>query len=216
MTTIPAPPPGFEILEVEGDPDVLRLDDLRFRSPAGDIVTWAELPDYVGVLTEGEHSGSVMVALYPTPEMATKLAIPRGLPPAEMHMTLAFLGKTAELEREPIESAVRRWAADVPVLEGVVGGLGYFHGNPDSESGVVTYLSLDLPELPHSRETLVEALEGANAPPSKLHGFTPHMTLDYANRRPSFDFPIPISFDAVALSWGDERVSIPLGGGDGG
>lgn len=43
MTEIPAPPPGYEVLEVEGDPDEMNLDDLRFRAPDGTIVTAAEV-----------------------------------------------------------------------------------------------------------------------------------------------------------------------------
>jgi hypothetical protein len=43
MTEIPIPPQGYEVLEVEGDPDELKIDDLKFEGPGGEVLTYAEM-----------------------------------------------------------------------------------------------------------------------------------------------------------------------------
>lgn len=159
-------------------------------------------------LQEGEHSEGAMVALYPDPATAAAVALDGGEDPDELHITLAFLGKAASLDREGALSAVRAFAAGCPPLEGEISGVGHFVGGPDP----VTYLSVDLPELPHQRETLVSFLDGAGVPAKTDHGFTPHLTLDYASRRPKIDKPIPLTFSRVTLTWGDERIEVPFTG----
>lgn len=217
MTQVLTPPPDWEILEVEGDPDFIDPSELRFQGPNGEVLTLDEMVArrLIGdepLLEAAGHTGA-MIALFPAPPIAQALALSGGEDPAEIHMTLAFLGDIGSLgSGEAAQEVVRAWAAATPELAGEVSGIGHFEGNKDGSGGKVCYASVDLPELPHSREQLVTALAKAGLPASSLHGFTPHMTLDYRARRPTFALPMAITFDRVTLAWGDERYSFPLGG----
>jgi 2'-5' RNA ligase len=179
-----------------------------------------ESGEFTGISIEGigsrdlvEKAGNpgstgAMVALYPTPELATELAIPKGESPGDLHLTLAFLGDAGDAAaRDAALAAVRTWAAACPPLAGEVSGVGHFVSGPDP----VTYLSVDLPDLPAQREALVAALETAGQPAAGDHGFTPHMTLAYSKRQPKFDAPVPVTFDRATLAWAGEQTSVPLG-----
>lgn len=164
------------------------------------------------VLAEGkpgdDTSTMAMVALFPDRKQAEELALPRGEKPEQLHVTLAFLGKTKGLDFNKAKAAVEAWAKATPPLKGVLSGIGHFDlGKGD----VVTYRSVDLPDLPGPREQLVQGLDKAGTPASKAHGFTPHLTIDYRVRRPKIE-QAPISFPNVTLAWGDERHHFPLSG----
>lgn len=155
----------------------------------------------------------VMVALYPSTDVARDLSLTKGEHPDTLHVTLGYLGKSTELQGEDAAiQTVRRWAEDCPPLEGEVSGFGYFLGNPAAAGGKVTYASVDLPELPHQRQRLVDELSASSLPPRTDHGFTPHMTLDYASRRPALTKAVPLTFQKVTLVWGDNQYSFPLTG----
>lgn len=131
------------------------------------------------MLSEAEERSGVMVALHPHPRTQKKLALPGGEPPSELHVTLAFLGDQSELkDPDKLKSVVSDWASRTAPIEGKVSGHGLFTAG----DAPVTYLSPDLPGLPSARQDLVDSLEKAGMPPSKQHGFSPHMTLDYKDR----------------------------------
>lgn len=189
--------------------------DLRIETVARGMLS----PDWGAALPlppiQEEGAGAItqkgaMVALYPTPELATELALRGGEKPEEIHMTLAFLGPDAEalgVSSEKALDVIRRWASETSALEGTIAGEGVFRSGPKP----VTYLSVDLPELPEARERLIRMLDEAGIPPNRDHGFTPHMTLDYASRRPKLDGGVPVRFERVTLAWGGERLAVPLG-----
>lgn len=157
-----------------------------------------------------EPNTGVMVALYPPPPLAETFALDGGEPPEELHITLAFLGNQADLaDPEALKQTVQQWATSTGVLSGEISGVGLFTAGEDP----VTYLSIDLPALPGARQQLVSALAGADLAPSQLHGFTPHLTLDYADRIGDVDKTVAgttITFDQVALVIGEERADYPL------
>jgi len=147
-----------------------------------------------------------MVALYPDAATAAELAIAGGEDHLGLHLTLGFLGKAADLDFDAAVRAVIAWAECCPeTLDGEISGVGQFAEGP------VTYLSVDLPDLPALRQDLVEKLNVAGVPPKTDHGYTPHMTLDYARRRPKINKAIPISFGRVTLTWAGQRHAFPLG-----
>lgn len=163
----------------------------------------------LGLREEEENTGA-MVALFPDPKLAKKLALPGGDPPEQLHVTLAFLGEAEDLDFEKAKAAVEAWAKTAPPMKGTLSGIGHF----DIGKGkLVTYRSVDLPDLPAPREALVEALDGAGVPPKRDHGFTPHMTLQTGPklRRPPVKQQ-PISFASVTLAWGGERHEFALAG----
>lgn len=182
--------PVFEPIEQAADED----------DPEGLLGTAA------GRLLEGAAHSGAMVALYPDAATAAELAISDGEDADELHLTLAFLGEAEKLNLTRALQVVAEWAAACPPsLSGEISGVGQF------ATGPVTYLSVDLPDLPPLRERLVDGFDAAGVPPKRDHGFTPHITLDYARRRPKMDRPIPIRFDRATLAWAGSQFSFPLG-----
>lgn len=153
------------------------------------------------------HNG-VMVALYPSPDMAATLAQPGGEPAEDLHVTLAYLGDAATLEDpERLRQAVAEWAAETAPIAGTVSGTGQFTAGPEP----CTYASVDLPTLPAAREMLINGLWRTGFQASREHGFTPHMTLAYDARH--VDLPnVSLRFDTVTLKVAGDRTDFPLYG----
>lgn len=158
-----------------------------------------------------DHDGA-MVALYPDPATARRLALAGGESPDDMHVTLAYLGSADDLDEETLEAirqSVADWASGTPPIEGEVSGTGLFTEGDEP----VTYASVDAPVLPSVRQRLVEQHlpEGIAA---SNHGFTPHITLDYNDR---LDESVncggePLRFGDVALVVKGDRSFFPLAG----
>lgn len=161
----------------------------------------------------------VMIALYPDPEAAKKIAVRGGEEPEELHVTLAYLGDVADTAGEgltlgsatsKIVAAAQVAAATFKPLSGTVGGLGKF---PDFGSGVPVWSPVDVVGLGAVREAVVDALEAAGLPVKTDHGFTPHMTLGYnldLNLIPDTD-PVPVDFNHLVVAVGGTHTRIPLG-----
>ncbi len=71
-----------------------------------------------------DYSGSSMIAVHPTPEQSSALAIAGGQP--DHHVTLAYLPDATGIDFAALNRLVGKVAADHDVLEGAVGGAGYF------------------------------------------------------------------------------------------
>lgn len=159
---------------------------------------------------DGPHDG-VMVALFPSTETARKLAVQGGEKANQLHVTLAYLGKAGALDGDApttLQTLVEDFAKRHGPLSGEISGVGYFK-NPD---GVVTYASVDLPDLPDFRQSLVDYLDAAGLPVSKDHGYTPHMTLAYEDLpglRPNNE---PLVFTAITVAVAGKRYSYDLTG----
>ncbi|WP_027894513.1 2'-5' RNA ligase family protein [Calidithermus chliarophilus] len=164
-----------------------------------------------------EAGRGVMLCLVPPLEVAQALALPGGLPPRELHLTLAYLGKLGEgvtpeaLAR--LMPAARFLAAMMPPLEARVSGLGRF----SLPGGDAFYASVDHPRLPEFRRVWVELCQRLGAPPVLNHGFTPHITLSYltpAAPQPLQRLePLACRFDSVQLWAGEGREVFWLGRG---
>lgn len=150
-----------------------------------------------------------MVALYPPAETAAALAQEGGEPAEDLHLTLAFLTDDATEVSDPdrLASVVEGFAATAPALSGRVSGVGHFSAGPEP----VTYAGADVPGLSALRERLVDALRRAGHPPSAEHGFTPHLTLAYAEIEPEIG-NLPLAFDTLTLRLGAERHDFALTG----
>ena len=202
----PAPPPGSASSEPVGEPK----PPAPARPTPGPPPADRPMPE--PVTAAGEPNTGVMVALYPPPQLAAEWALDGGEPPEELHLTLAFLGQASDLsDADALKSAVEGWAGQTAPLSGEISGVGMFTAGDDP----VTYLSPDLSALPAARQQLVEALSTAGLQPSDEHGFSPHITLDYADRIGEVDASIggtQVTFNSVALVIGEDRTDYPLTG----
>ncbi len=160
----------------------------------------------------------VMIALYPSPEIQSKLAIEGGEPKEELHVTLAYLGRVSEIGAEVLEElalTVRHFAERYARLEGTIGGFGRFSASETSDGKDVIYASIDVPNLASFREKLVMEIEDI-APAKREHGFTPHMTLAYVGAFEESPVdrlePVEVSFAALELVIEGQRQAFPLKG----
>jgi 2'-5' RNA ligase len=171
----------------------------------------------IGLLPEKVvASGSMMVALYPPPEIAKQLAIKGGEEAGELHCTLIFLGKkdwTGD-ELDTVKRIVAQAVALTPPVEASIAGLGIFTEGPDP----VLYLSVDAPALPALRQRIFERLKAAGIPPDETHGYTPHLTILYGETPRGYAPPPGVKFkfnDLVVAVGGDHFAAFPLAVGRG-
>ena len=164
--------------------------------------------------TDRSEDPGVMIALYPPPELAAQLELEGGEPAAELHLTLAYLGRLSKLARplERVPGVLQRVAA--PPLEGVVGGVGRFAASETSDGRDVLYASVDMPGLAALREKIVATLDEFGFAISEAHGFTPHMTLAYLDPAAPSPLqrlaPVPVRFTEFWLVCGAQRQRFPL------
>lgn len=162
-----------------------------------------------------------MIALYPPAEVAASLsqAAARVTSAPEsadaLHCTLVYLGEAAviEAQKQSLIDAVREYAAGYAPITADINGIGRFFNGEDKHA---VFANVDAPTLPDFRQTLVALVQSSGIQPVLNHGFTPHVTLAYVDpteATPGMAIqPIPVTFDAVVIAWGDESFSFPLGG----
>lgn len=154
-----------------------------------------------------------MVAFYPSPQTARRLALEDAEAPEDLHVTLAYLGKNP-IDRERLERVVAQFAAGMPPIEATVSGYGRFNlGNGEH----AVYASIDAPLIPEWRAQLVATLEANGFEVAAQHGFTPHCTLAYVSAdAPDPEMPprIELTFGKVTVASGPQRQSFRLQAGE--
>lgn len=126
---------------------------------------------------EANHKG-VMIALYPDPKVAQKLAVPEGEPADELHVTLLFFGEASDQttnDLQKLDMASQRIAEQYAPVKANIGGLGRFY-TTDEDGNQAFYASVDSSSLTKLRQDLANSLVGMY---KDNHGFTAHMTLKY-------------------------------------
>lgn len=163
-----------------------------------------------------DDSSSVAVVLRVSEDLAQKLVVEGGLSGDELHLTLAFLGKTSEFEPNQKGVLLRwlgDWAARHAAVTGDVNGVGRFDNQQDEQP---YFAILNAPNLPGLRQDLVDSLESdTDVSRNEDHGFVPHVTLAYLKP----DQPNPhdslrvenVEFASVGLWWADERIYFEFG-----
>ncbi|MCT2276321.1 2'-5' RNA ligase family protein [Micromonospora chalcea] len=173
-------------------------------------------PRRVTEATTAVPAETCMVCLDIPDDVAAALAVPGGLPPQDLHVTLAYLGKTLDdAQRGQVADIVAEVAAAHPPLSGQVGGLGQF---PPGDDGVPVWATVDVPGLAELRQDLVARLAAAGLPVDGQHGYTPHMTLTYladGEAPPAPVPPTPVAFAAVTWTRGPQWTPVPLAGAAG-
>jgi 2'-5' RNA ligase len=165
-------------------------------------------------LKAAENESGIMIAFQLNRQDAVRLAVAGGEEPADLHVTLAYLGDAASLGgyRELLTRIVRLFAKAHAPVSGTVNGNGRFTAT-EGTGKVAQWAYFDAPLLPSFRQRLVDGLLKAGVPYRPSYGFVPHITLAYteadaAALPPSPTFPI--RFDAIQLHWGNQMEIIPL------
>ncbi|MDJ0342281.1 2'-5' RNA ligase family protein [Streptomyces sp. H10-C2] len=156
-----------------------------------------------------DYSDGCMIALYPPADLAADLAVPDGLEPADMHVTVAYLGSTADVTREAVLAAAQAIAGRKPI-EATISGHARFTGG---EQDVIVAL-VDSPDLEDLRRDTLDQLETQGVNVHRDHGYTPHLSINYVE--PDAASPVdrlparPVTFAAVSAVYGTERTNIPF------
>lgn len=165
--------------------------------------------------TSPDFSDGVMVALPMDDQTAQQLAVPGGLDPSEMHVTLAYLGTQGDVpvDMDGLAELVAEWAAEQQPLSGEVSGPATFEGSDNADNPVQVALA-DVPGLSEARNSLVDHLTSNGVPVNTDHGYTPHLTRSYgADPVPTDGLGgTPLNFDQVGVWHGTDQQNIPLGG----
>lgn len=164
-----------------------------------------------------KHTG-VMVAFMLKPAAAKALVQPGGEPAEDLHITLAFLGDSSEMDqaqRQRLVQAVASYAATAKPLRGNISGIGRFNPSASSEGKVPVIALLNVPGIQAWRAGLVEALGQAGTPADATFEYTPHITLDYVDEDdPLHQIKIPnvaLRLDRVTVAIGDQHHTFAIG-----
>ena len=134
--------------------------------------------------------------------------------PEEIHVTLAYLGKSDSEELDGREKELVRilevWGESESPIEGTVGGFGSFLAG----DGAVMYYSFDAPELSAMRERLTQYLARHDFEIDMNHGYTPHITIAYVKNKDDVEVILPepreITLDELTLGWANRKHKISL------
>lgn len=171
---------------------------------------WSILDDIDAITAGGAQTDGCMVALAPPLSIADQLSTLGSEDPSNLHITLAYLGTTDDVDVQAVHDAVAAWAGRTPPMDGQMSGYGTFYNNDEP----VLWAGWDIPGLERWREELVTELATYKAPCLSNHGFQIHMTLAYGEFNVPTELPDvpPITFDKVAVAAGGEWTWYELTG----
>lgn len=167
----------------------------------------------------GAHTGA-MIALFLPTNVGTHFmqSDPGALPPSELHITLAHLGKVDDLSLRQVKEThdlMRLISENHPPLTGHINGCGRFCNGDDD--GDPFFIIPDLAALPNLRQVIIDGLKSNDIEAASDHGFTPHITLTYLPHAEYNPFDIiektPVTFGAISMVVGDDRYDYPLAQG---
>jgi 2'-5' RNA ligase len=166
------------------------------------------VPD-VAESDQPDNSGGCMLALYPPPDIAASLAVPDGLPPEEIHLTVAYAGNAADVDRKALKAVARQLALRPPVEASISGHARFTGGKTD----VIVALA-DGAALEGLRRDAMDALSALGIDVPRDHGYTPHMTRQYIDS--GDPDPVgrldsqPLNFAGISVVHGKKRTDYPF------
>ncbi len=183
-----------------------------------DTIDRALAPDAPSDLGDRSDATGVMVCFGLSMTAAEQLAVEGGLPAEDHHVTLAYLGDTADEydpppDLGPLVQAVAQFSQWAPSVSGSITGGGIFLGAAP-EDDVTAVALVDSPDLPSWRANLVAELEFAGIAVHKDHGFIPHISLAEGSMPAMQALPVPerlaLRFDHVTVAHGPTVIHLPL------
>lgn len=178
-----------------------------------DGAAWADKVAAVRQVSDAASDGDgisqgIMIAVVPPEDLAARLAVEDGEHPAQLHITLAYLGRTPEYSQDQLDhlpEMVAAWAEANEPLKATVQGAGTFVKSEEDGQHVL-WASVDAPGLERLHVSLVDFLASRGYSPRGDHVFTPHMTLAYGKHH--FRFMPKIERE----SWSVDEVWICIAG----
>jgi hypothetical protein len=156
------------------------------------------------------HTGG-MIALMPRDEDAAALAVAKGDPPEQMHLTLVYLGDDVTEMDTRLRNAIAAAAANVAVGLPPVATRVFGHAtlNPDGHADrdpCAVYLVGDSDLLGPVRRELAGLAAAEQHEP-----FLAHVTAGYGVDQRKLTFTGPVVFDRLRVALGEEFYDFPLG-----
>jgi len=180
----------------------------------GDVVAVPTEPKTDSLDETGAPPVAIVLPLGSLSEEAYAMLGPTALRAADLHLTLAYLGRRVltDDEANALVRALNRWAEGLAPIPALLNGVGRFSGEGDD--GDPVYLSVDAPRVTMERPSLLAVLRDAGFRPVMTHGFVPHVTITYVAPSEPTPLvrvkPIEVRFTSVALWAGSRRVEVPL------
>lgn len=156
-----------------------------------------------------DNSGGCMLALYPPPDIAASLAVPDGLPPEEIHLTIVYAGNAADVDRKTLKAVTRQLARRPPVEASISGHARFTGGKTD----VIVALA-DGSAVEDLRRDAMDALTALGIDIPRDHGYLAHLSMRYAD--PGDPDPVgrldsrPLAFAGISVVHGKKRTDYPF------
>ncbi len=157
-----------------------RVDEEKALYPTYDPQLGLDIKDSIGPATAvADDQDGVMIAFRPPDWVLDALVLDDEDAESydNLHITLLYLGKAADVDADKLTETVRIWAGAESHFTGTVSGYGTFQNGEEN----VFYAGWDIPELHAARARLEALCEDVGITSPSEHGFTPHTTLRYGN-----------------------------------
>jgi 2'-5' RNA ligase len=161
------------------------------------------------VSDQPDYSGSAMLALYPDSDTVAALALPDGLAPESLHVTVVYVGDAADVDPVALRTVAQQLSRR-GAITAQVSGLARFVGG---ENDVLVAL-IDAPEVEDLRRDALDRCGAQGITVPREHGYCSHPTRSYV----SPDAPGPgdrieprnATFTAISAVHGGNRTDYPL------
>jgi 2'-5' RNA ligase len=195
------------------------VDAAELSDAAVEAYELDEDEDDVAEVTQAQAAvskGHGMIALRVPLDVARAIALDGGEPPEDLHVTLAFYPRAADMGAAEVQrimgAALGKANCSAPI-QGVLNGVLRFSGVDGRDC--VCY-AVDSAALSTFRQELVNMLAANGVPPAMDHGFTPHVTvlkIDAVEDMPAQRCPVtPIVFREMVFHDGEEEHVFSLVG----
>lgn len=166
-----------------------------------------------------EHTGA-MIALVPSDEDLTRLAVPGGEPREELHLTICYLGEAAKIPpfmRVRLLDAMHRIAQMTPVVDAMGFGVAVWNG-ANAETPTAVVLNVSGGELEDVYEdvwnSLQHAYDSVDDIPEQYEPWVPHVCLAYSDNAGLIaqlqDREGHIRFTKLRVAFAGQVTDIPL------
>lgn len=127
---------------------------------------------------QADSEDGCMIALRPPAHILDALEGDTDEDYDNLHVTVAYLGKAADIDHNLLNQAVAEWSRRWPAFPAKLSGYGVFENGEDR----VLVALVDMPGFEDARGELIDKLASYGIHPMRNHGYTPHLTLAYGHQ----------------------------------